>query len=191
MCQSLLRLAASSRGVIASVGKVSILLRELTPADIPQLVELNNDAYPAVPIVDEDEFAMLTAVCSLTLVAVHEADPGDPIAFVLTVDPGADYASENYKYFEARDSDSLYIDRIVVGEEQRGSGLGRILYGAVFERAREDGRTEVTCEVNIQPPNPESLAFHDRMGFSRVGTQSTKGGSIVVALLAAPVGADV
>jgi predicted GNAT superfamily acetyltransferase len=107
------------------------------------------------------------------------------------VDPGADYASENYRYFEARDTDSLYIDRIVVGEEQRGSGLGRVLYGAVFERAREDGRTEVTCEVNIEPPNPESLAFHDRMGFKRVGTQSTKGGAIVVALLAAPVGANV
>ena len=47
----------------------------------------------------------------------------------------------------------------------------------------------MTCEVNIEPPNPASLAFHARMGFDRVGEQSTKGGEVVVALLAAPVSA--
>jgi predicted GNAT superfamily acetyltransferase len=43
----------------------------------------------------------------------------------------------------------------------------------------------VTCEVNLDPPNPESLAFHARLGFARVGEQETKGGSVTVALLAA------
>ena len=46
----------------------------------------------------------------------------------------------------------------------------------------------MTCEVNLEPPNPESLAFHDRLGFGRVGEQATKGGSVVVALLSRDVG---
>lgn len=42
----------------------------------------------------------------------------------------------------------------------------------------------VTCEVNIRPPNPESLAFHDRQGFVEVGTQETEDGRKTVSLRA-------
>jgi predicted GNAT superfamily acetyltransferase len=45
----------------------------------------------------------------------------------------------------------------------------------------------VTCEVNLDPPNPRSLAFHERLGFREVGRQATKGGAFTVVLLAAAV----
>ena len=61
------------------------------------------------------------------------------------------------------------------------------LYSAVFDAAQEEGRAEVTCEVNLQPPNPRSLSFHERLGFREVGRQSTKGGAFTVILMAAPV----
>ena len=81
----------------------------------------------------------------------------------------------------------MYVDRIVVGEGARGAGVGRALYAAVFARARDFGRAEVTCEVNVRPANPGSLAFHARLGFERLEEQETKGGAYRVALLAAPV----
>ncbi len=167
---------------------MTVLLRELEPADLPAILALNNDAVPAVPMMDDDEMAMLTAITTLGVAAVDEHDLGTPLGFVLALDPGLEYASENYRWFMARGTDFLYVDRIVIGEDSRGSGLGRLLYGAVFDRARTDGRGEVTCEVNVQPPNPASMAFHQALGFARVGEQWTKGGATRVALLAAPSG---
>ena len=85
-----------------------------------------------------------------------------------------------------RSSDFHYIDRIVLAPEARGAGLGSELYGRIFAAATQRGASEVTCEVNVEPPNPASLAFHAALGFAEVARQSTKGGSVVVALLAAP-----
>lgn len=168
---------------------MSIELRPLEAADIPVVVELNNAAYPAVPIFDAQQMADLVALAAQAIVAERE---GAVIGFLVTIGPDSAYDSENYVFFTERAAASgtgcLYIDRIVIGEQARGAGLGRRLYETVFTLAADEGLAEVTCEVNIEPPNPESLAFHARMGFERVGEQSTKGGAFVVALLAAPVG---
>lgn len=128
--------------------------------------------------------AALLGTADFTLAA---RDGETLVGFVIGMRPGSEYASENYRYFDARSSDFLYVDRIVVDAARRGSGTGRALYEAVFELARAHGLREVTCEVNLDPPNPESLAFHARLGFERVGEQPTKNGSVTVALLAAVV----
>ena len=169
---------------------MSIDLRPAVPADLAAMTVLNNAAYPAVPITEESEMAALLELSSLALVA---QSGGDVVGFLIAIDPGTEYESENYVYFSSRAAELgrpfLYIDRIVIDEAFRGSGIGRRFYRAVFSQAEREGRAEVTCEVNIEPPNPASLAFHARMGFDRVGEQSTKGGEVVVALLAAPVSA--
>ncbi|MHC5795713.1 GNAT family N-acetyltransferase [Lacisediminihabitans sp. FW035] len=157
---------------------------DLTADDTPRLVELNDSAYPAVPITSAEEMAALLAIAGFTFAARHD---GTLIGFVIGMRPGAGYSSENYRFFEARGSDFLYVDRIVIDSSRRGVGTGRALYEAVFALAREEGFHEVTCEVNLDPPNPESLAFHARLGFERVGEQETKNGSVTVALLAAAV----
>lgn len=159
-------------------------VRALAAADAAQLQPLNDAAAPAVPITPAHELATLIALSSLALGVERE---GALVGFVLTIAPGADYASENYRYFESRDVDHLYIDRIVIGESERGRGLGAVLYDAIFEAAREQGRAEVTCEVNLDPPNPGSMAFHRRRGFRELGSQPTKGGTVTVALLSAPL----
>lgn len=150
-----------------------------------RIVELNDAAAPAVPVTTTDDMRRLLELSSLALVA---ADDDDAVhGFVVAVDPGSSYGSENYRFFEDRGRTHLYVDRIVVDPAARGSGVGRLLYDAVFQRARSNGRGEVTCEVNLEPPNPDSLAFHERLGFRKVAEQSTKGGTVRVALLAAPV----
>jgi predicted GNAT superfamily acetyltransferase len=157
--------------------------RPVTPADVPALAALNDAAVPAVNALGAAGLAAHVPGCDVALV-VPDVDGDEPLAFVLAVAPGADYASENYRWFCAHRPGSLYVDRIVVAPRAHGRGLGRALYAAVDERARELGLGEITCEVNLEPPNPESLAFHARLGFEQVGEQVTKGGTVRVALLA-------
>jgi predicted GNAT superfamily acetyltransferase len=159
--------------------------RPITPGDLPALARLNDAAVPAVNELGPTGLAEHVPGCDVALVVPD--DDGAPLAFVLAVAPGADYDSENYRWFSAHRPGTLYVDRIVVAPHAHGRGLGRSLYDAVLQRARELGLREVTCEVNLDPPNPGSLAFHGRLGFEQVGEQTTKGGSVRVALLARPV----
>ena len=159
-------------------------LRPFSPGDLDALVAINDDAYPAVPITPPSELADLIASSRLTLVADDEHGAA---GFIVALEPGLDYASENYTWFSARSNDFLYVDRIVLAPRLQGQGVGPLLYGAVEDAARADGASEITCEVNVRPPNPGSLAFHARLGFTEVGRQQTKGGTTEVALLAKPV----
>jgi uncharacterized protein len=160
-------------------------LRPIAPADLPALATLNDAAAPAVNRLGLDGLAAHVPRCDLAVMVADDA--GSPAAFLLALAPGADYDSENYRWFSAHRPGSLYVDRIVVAPAAHGRGLGRALYGAVADRATELGLTEITCEVNLEPPNPGSLAFHARLGFTQVGEQVTKGGAVRVALLARAV----
>lgn len=161
------------------------MIRTVRTDDLPTLAALNDAAVPAVNALGLDGLTTHVARCDTALVAADATDT--PVAFLLALAPGAPYASENYGWFSRHRPGSLYVDRVVVAPHVHGRGLGRSLYGAVLERATALGLAEVTCEVNLAPPNPESLAFHHRLGFHRVGEQSTSGGSVRVALLARAV----
>lgn len=173
-----------AEALAAVVLPAGVSLRVLTPADAPQLLAVNDAAYPAVPITSADEMSLLLTHADLAVALVRDESI---VAMLITLSPGREYASENYRWFTERGTDFRYVDRIVVAETERGQGVGAVLYGLVFDAARREGRAEVTCEVNLDPPNPGSLAFHARLGFHQVGTQETKGGAVTVALLAAPV----
>ncbi len=158
-------------------------LRELTVDDLPRITALNNAAVPAVPEMTESTLAAVLSASNVHLAAVEGSTL---VGFVLGFSTGSDYASPNFAYFEQRGTNHLYVDRIVVAGEARGAGVGRILYEKFVWLAAEQGRAEVTCEVNVDPPNPESMAFHLRLGFTDVGQQSTD--YATVALLVRPVG---
>ncbi|HEY7732732.1 MAG TPA: GNAT family N-acetyltransferase [Gaiellaceae bacterium] len=60
-----------------------------------------------------------------------------------------------------------YVHFLGVAPEQRGSGLGRLLYEEFFEAARGHGRTIVRCVTS--PGNEASVAFHQALGFEVEG----------------------
>lgn len=162
-------------------------LRSLDPLDLPQVLTLNNAAVPAVNDLDAHSLAEIVASSAHAVVVTTVDDEATVLGFVIGFAPEADYASENYRWFEARSNDFLYVDRIVVAPNARSQGLGEVLYDSIFQAARDLQAAEVFCEVNTYPPNPRSLAFHARLGFTAIGEQSTKGDTVVVALLSAAV----
>lgn len=90
-------------------------------------------------------------------------------AFLIALAERAPADAPNYHWFSERISRFVYIDRVVVGEQVRRRGLARLLYDDLFEAARRAGYARVCCEVNIDPPNPGSDAFHMRLGFQEIG----------------------
>jgi predicted GNAT superfamily acetyltransferase len=119
---------------------------------------------------------------------VAEVD-GCVVGFLLAVGPGQGYESPNYRWFAARSDDFLYIDRVVVAGGHQGTGVGGALYGDVTAWAARHGFGRLVCEVNVEPPNPVSDAFHARRGFVEVGTQWVAGGTKRVSLRELRLGA--
>ena len=104
-------------------------------------------------------------------------------AFLLAFDQDANYDSPNFLWFRSRYPRFVYVDRIVVASSARGRGLARRLYDDLFKQALATGHDRVVCEVNTQPPNPGSDAFHAALGFVEVGTANVYDGSRTVRYL--------
>jgi predicted GNAT superfamily acetyltransferase len=104
-------------------------------------------------------------------------------AFLIALRPGSDYRSPNYRWFCDRYEDFAYIDRVAVGRDFRRQGLASRLY-ADLGNSLPKTVPLLTCEVNVEPPNPASMRFHENLGFEIVGEQALDGASKVVAMLA-------
>lgn len=144
----------------------------------PALLALNNAHAEALSLLDP---ARLHALLGRAFLA---REVGDARAFLLAFDQDADYDSPNFLWFRARHPRFVYVDRVVVSPAARGQGLARRLYAELFEAAREAGHGLVVCEVNSDPPNPASDAFHAALGFSETGSASIHGGRKTVRYLA-------
>lgn len=94
---------------------------------------------------------------------------GPDRALLIAFDQDADYDSPNFLWFRDRYPRFVYVDRIAVAASARGGGLARKLYRDLFQAARDAGHTKIVCEVNSDPPNPASDAFHAGLGFEEVG----------------------
>jgi uncharacterized protein len=105
---------------------------------------------------------------------------GDLEAFIMTFDQEANYDSPNFVWFRERYERFIYVDRVVVAAHARGRGHARRLYRDLFDHARSAGHALVTCEVNTDPPNPASDAFHAALGFAEVGDAVIHGGKKAV-----------
>jgi predicted GNAT superfamily acetyltransferase len=98
-------------------------------------------------------------------------------AVLIAFDQDAAYGSPNFLWFRERYRRFVYVDRIIVSAAARGQGHARSLYEEFFAAARAAGHDLACCEVNIEPPNPGSDAFHAALGFVEVGdaTLATSG----------------
>lgn len=142
--------------------RIISLDRNVDPS--PALAALNNAHAAELSFLSRDRFAALIDRAFLA------CRIGEDDALLLTFDQDAGYDSLNFLWFRDRFDRFVYVDRIVVSPSARGRGLARRLYEHVFERAQAAGHERIVCEVNADPPNPASDAFHTALGFVEVGS---------------------
>ena len=116
--------------------------------------------------------------------AFHARRIGAVDAFLLALDERAEYDGPNYQWFRQRYARFVYIDRVVVACEARGRGCARLHYRDLLRHAVAAGHVLMVCEVNVDPPNPASDAFHAAMGFAEVGEVAIHGRSKTLRYLA-------
>ena len=157
-----------------------IALRGILPQDIRFAWELNESEVPHVGTETEVEFTRLCAISVQARLATVDAAPA---GFLLGMTSDAPYQSLNFRYFCARYSRFLYVDRIAVAPQHRKARVGAALYQDAVTYARGAGLGLVCCEVNLDPPNPGSLAFHQRLGFEKVGEQQANHKTVAMLVL--------
>lgn len=149
-------------------------IRPLDPDDFEQVLSLNAGAQPNVFLLDRAELARLQLLSrSHIVVAQSQVVLGYALAF-----SRADaYDGEEFLVLRSLISEPfVYVDQVVVQGSLKGTGIGRRLYEALAQVGSSRGACSLCCEVNTEPPNPSSLAFHRHMGFSAVGSLATKDG---------------
>lgn len=158
---------------------VGVTIRDAAQADEDFILALNAASTPAVGEMDAQDYRDIAAQACRVLIA--EAG-GEPAGFLILIRPGSSYPSDNYGWFEEQFDRHLYIDRIAIDECAKGQGAGRALYDAALKLAAELGEERLTAEVNEDPPNPQSMAFHERLGFRHLLSRMSRSGKVVAML---------
>ena len=137
--------------------------RQIERADLDWVLALNRAHETELSPLSPARLEELVAAAFYAKTMDQEA------AFLLAFDQDMDYDSPNFLWFRDRHARFVYVDRITVAPAARGRGLARVLYRDLFDMARDRGHPRIVCEVNSDPPNPGSDAFHAALGFREVG----------------------
>jgi predicted GNAT superfamily acetyltransferase len=154
----------------------------MVEADLPAVLALNHAHVELLSPMDEARLRLLIGWACRSDVIVCD---GRVAGFVLVFAPGTAYDSPNYRWFTSRYGERfLYLDRVVVDDRYRRRGLATAAYDLIEAGAADHGR--LVLEVNVDPPNDASLAFHGARGYEEVGRLGEDGH--VVALMAKALG---
>ena len=149
-------------------GSPQVDFRDAAADDFKAILALNAESVHFLSPLDAPRLQRLHVHAAYHRVVAID---GVVAAFLLAFREGLDYDSPNYRWFAQRYAHFLYVDRIVVGAAQQGRRLGALLYDDIIAFAAASGVGELTCEFDLEPPNPASARFHARYGFREVGRQ--------------------
>jgi predicted GNAT superfamily acetyltransferase len=159
-------------------------IRNARREDLDRIWQLNESVVPHVNSITVAEFEAFLRDAAYFRVMVGDDDR--MLGFLVALAPGSSYNSPNFGWFKRHYTGFAYIDRIAVTSEHRGQGVAKALYDDLAGFAR-DWAASLACEVNLRPPNPGSLAFHQKVGFTEVGRQEIYDGEKLVAMLMRPI----
>ena len=145
--------------------------RNIEIADLARVLEINNANTPGVSELTLSELETDIKNCLHALAIDNEH--GEVCAFCITFAPDAPHAGVNHQWFAERYKSFVYLDRIAIDSNHQNRGLGALLYQTVEQRMLESAEHSLLCcEVNLEPPNPGSLRFHKRIGFTELGQRT-------------------
>ena len=150
---------------VSGRAQAAMQIRPLTHEHLHAMWSINEQGLPGTGWVSEDEMGHLLNVSSFARGAFSD---DVLLGFVICLSPQADYGSLNYAWFNARYDGFIYVDRVAVATESRNQGVGAALYRAVVSYSDEH-HVPIAAEVNLNPPNPGSMRFHERFEFVEVG----------------------
>jgi predicted GNAT superfamily acetyltransferase len=155
-------------------------IKTVAQQDLEAVLLLNESEVPHVGRIDIERLQWFAEHATYFKVAKD----GDRLAgFLIGLRPGTSYASPNYRWFCERYADFGYVDRVAIAAHARRRGLASGLYED-FAATLPKSAKLMTCEVNIRPPNAQSMRFHTQLGFREVGILSSDEDRKQVALLA-------
>jgi predicted GNAT superfamily acetyltransferase len=141
----------------------------MTRAHAAEILRINAGSRPGVAALDAAELRRLQASSGLHRVAIAARDAGRLAGYVLAFDRDANYDGEEFLVLrKLLPGPFVYIDQLAVAADQQRRGVAAALY--------REFAGDLCCEVNLQPPNPASSAFHRRCGFAVIETLSTADG---------------
>lgn len=145
------------------------MVRDIGAADLAALNALNDAHAAEVNALAPADFAALVGVAFAARMV--DGPDGRPAGFVIGLSHATPRQGPNHGWFQDRlpPPGFAYVDRVVVAAASRGQGIARALYAELMGLARARGLPLLACEVNLDPPNPASMAFHERLGFTEAG----------------------
>lgn len=141
------------------------MIRAYNAADAEAVLALNAACVPEVGPMDAASLAGFADWASYFRVV--DVD-GVIVGFLIGLTEDAPYASPNFGWFVDRYPLFAYVDRIAISDSQRGAGWGPALYRDFEQWAVDNQRPMLCAEVNVEPPNPRSLRFHEIYGFDAI-----------------------
>lgn len=131
--------------------------------DFESVYEINQESVPQVFDLDAGEFSLLLELCEYSKVA--EID-NEVAGYLFVLGKGLKYDGDEYNWFCQNLSEKfLYIDQVAIAEKWKGMGCGTQLYKDLENYAVRNRINMLACEINYQPLNEVSMAFHRKSGF--------------------------
>ena len=151
------------------------VIRSLVAADYAAVLDLNNNAVPAVNHLDLGDLTWFSGQAE-AFVGIYDDDNRLGGFLILLEGPACSYPSENYCWFSNQvDGAFLNVDRVVVEPSAQGRGYGQALYR--WARALDATHWPLICaEVNLVPRKDVSLRFHSGFGFTEIGQRHHSNG---------------
>jgi uncharacterized protein len=159
-------------------GEAVTLLRPIRPSDHADVLALNARNVELLAPMDEQRLGDLLGWADRADVIESATTPHVLAGFVLTFAAGTAYDSANYRWFSEHREEFYYLDRIVLADSHRRLGLGRRVYDELEQVAAAHGR--MVLEVNLEPANEPSLAFHRARGYVAVAELGGPGKKVVL-----------
>ena len=144
---------------------MSMLIRDVQVQELDAILAMNNAAGSGILPMSQTQINYFWQHAHYFRVA--ESD-NCLVGFLIALTQEADYESSNFNWFKEHYPHFFYVDRIVIAQGQRNTGIGRLFYADALSFA-EVRAPAIVAEVFMEKSTHPALLFHGSFGFHEVG----------------------